>query len=150
MKKTLEQWLHEYAESHQNPRNILIHKFCVPLIFFSIIGMGSTFHIWRFSISEWIFLLALPFYFQLGRKAMWLYAIFFFVCMFVVRFLMPWVPMFPVSLGIFVVAWIGQFIGHKLEGKSPSFLKDLQFLLIGPLWVFLGQSAKAADNIKHP
>jgi uncharacterized membrane protein YGL010W len=41
------------------------------------------------------------------------------------------------SLAIFIVAWIGQFIGHKIEGKKPSFFKDLQFLLIGPLWVFL-------------
>lgn len=40
-----------------------------------------------------------------------------------------------VSLGIFVLAWIGQFIGHKVEGKKPSFLKDLQFLLVGPAWL---------------
>jgi uncharacterized membrane protein YGL010W len=40
-----------------------------------------------------------------------------------------------VSLGIFVVAWIGQFIGHKIEGKKPSFLEDVQFLLIGPAWL---------------
>ena len=40
-----------------------------------------------------------------------------------------------VSVVIFIVAWIGQFYGHKVEGKKPSFIKDLQFLLIGPLWV---------------
>ncbi len=40
------------------------------------------------------------------------------------------------SLAIFVVAWVGQFIGHKIEGKKPSFFEDLQFLFIGPLWVF--------------
>jgi len=45
----------------------------------------------------------------------------------------------PVSLGIFVVAWIGQFIGHKIEGKKPSFIEDIQFLLIGPLWIFKKQ-----------
>jgi uncharacterized membrane protein YGL010W len=39
------------------------------------------------------------------------------------------------SLVIFVAAWIGQFIGHAIEGKRPSFFKDLQFLLIGPLWL---------------
>ena len=44
--------------------------------------------------------------------------------------------LFYFSLGIFVVTWIGQFYGHKLEGKKPSFFKDLQFLLIGPAWVF--------------
>ena len=40
-----------------------------------------------------------------------------------------------VSIGIFVIAWIGQFIGHGIEGKKPSFLKDLQFLLVGPAWL---------------
>ena len=39
------------------------------------------------------------------------------------------------SLMIFIVAWIGQFIGHKIEGKKPSFFQDLQFLLIGPAWL---------------
>ena len=42
--------------------------------------------------------------------------------------------LWQLSLGIFVLAWIGQFYGHKVEGKKPSFFKDLQFLLIGPLW----------------
>jgi uncharacterized membrane protein YGL010W len=36
---------------------------------------------------------------------------------------------------IFVLAWIGQFVGHKIEGKRPSFFEDLQFLLIGPAWL---------------
>jgi uncharacterized membrane protein YGL010W len=39
------------------------------------------------------------------------------------------------AFGIFVLAWIGQFIGHKIEGAKPSFLKDIQFLLIGPAWL---------------
>ena len=44
-------------------------------------------------------------------------------------------PLWKTSLMIFIVAWIGQFIGHKIEGKKPSFLQDLQFLLIGPAWL---------------
>jgi uncharacterized membrane protein YGL010W len=40
-----------------------------------------------------------------------------------------------VCLVIFVIAWIGQFIGHKIEGKKPSFLDDVKFLLIGPIWL---------------
>jgi uncharacterized membrane protein YGL010W len=35
---------------------------------------------------------------------------------------------------VFVVAWIGQFIGHIYEGHRPSFLTDLVFLLVGPMW----------------
>jgi uncharacterized membrane protein YGL010W len=49
--------------------------------------------------------------------------------------LMPPMTVLPLSIAIFVVAWIGQFIGHKIEGKKPSFLDDLRFLLIGPLFV---------------
>jgi uncharacterized membrane protein YGL010W len=45
------------------------------------------------------------------------------------------IPLWVISLIIFTGAWIGQFIGHKIEGKKPSFLKDVQFLLIGPAWL---------------
>ncbi len=51
-------------------------------------------------------------------------------------YLGQFLPLLTTSLAIFVIAWIGQFYGHKVEGKKPSFLKDLQFLLIGPAWVF--------------
>src|SRR5690606_9967059 len=39
------------------------------------------------------------------------------------------------AVGVFVVAWIAQFIGHRIEGRKPSFLTDLVYLLIGPAWV---------------
>jgi uncharacterized membrane protein YGL010W len=44
------------------------------------------------------------------------------------------VPVWQVCVGIFVVMWILQFVGHHVEGKKPSFLKDVQFLLVGPAW----------------
>jgi uncharacterized membrane protein YGL010W len=44
-------------------------------------------------------------------------------------------PLWQVSITVFILAWIGQFWGHKVEGKKPSFLKDLQFLMIGPAWL---------------
>jgi uncharacterized membrane protein YGL010W len=43
-------------------------------------------------------------------------------------------PLWQIALAIFVIAWIAQFIGHRIEGKKPSFFKDIQFLLIGPVW----------------
>jgi uncharacterized membrane protein YGL010W len=49
--------------------------------------------------------------------------------------LIPDAQRFTVSLAVFVLAWIGQFIGHKIEGKKPSFFDDLRYLLIGPLFV---------------
>ena len=45
------------------------------------------------------------------------------------------VPLWQVCIALFVLAWIGQFWGHKVEGKKPSFFKDLQFLMIGPAWL---------------
>ena len=49
-------------------------------------------------------------------------------------------------IGVFVIAWIGQFYGHKVEGKKPSFFKDLQFLLIGPVWCMDAYLAKILLN----
>ena len=45
------------------------------------------------------------------------------------------VRLWAVSVAVFVLAWVGQFIGHAIEGKRPSFFKDVQFLLIGPIWL---------------
>ena len=47
---------------------------------------------------------------------------------------LPW-PLYQPSAVVFALAWIGQFIGHRIEGKKPSFLKDITFLLIGPAWL---------------
>ena len=40
-----------------------------------------------------------------------------------------------VAAAVFIVAWIGQFIGHAIEGRKPSFFEDVKFLLVGPAWL---------------
>lgn len=145
--KTAQQWFDEYAVSHQNETNKLIHYICVPAIFFSVIGMlmsipttflESTFELYNPILENWaavVGILILIFYLRLG---FW-----YFVQMLVITLLCIvgnfWlgnnVNLLYTSIIIFVVAWIGQFYGHKVEGMKPSFIKDLQFLLIGPLWV---------------
>ena len=63
-------------------------------------------------------------------------ALFTLFCLFITQWIVAaGMSLWAVSLFVFVVAWIGQFYGHKVEGKKPSFLKDLQFLLIGPAWL---------------
>ena len=62
-------------------------------------------------------------------------AIFSGICLVINYYIGQFVPLWAFSIGVFVIAWIGQFYGHNIEGKKPSFFKDLQFLLIGPLWV---------------
>lgn len=144
--KSLNKWLVEYGESHQNKTNILIHKICVPLIFISIyfVLFSIPFPFEKNMYSNWanvVYFFALVFYFRLNVKV----GIGFLVFGFLLAFLsfLAWVfwfylserAMLRYSIIVFVLAWIWQFIGHLIEGKKPSFIKDLQFLLIGPIWV---------------
>ena len=142
--RTVEQWFGEYGESHSNPRNELLHIICVPAIVLTVIGF-----IWSIpvpaafiGISPWlnwatmVIALAIAYYFTLSAALGIGAAIGLGILAYIVRFLdtLAW-PLWLTCLVIFVVAWIGQFVGHAIEGKRPSFFKDLQFLLIGPLWL---------------
>lgn len=139
--KSLQSWLEDYGVSHQNRQNIIIHKICVPAIFWSLLGFffGLPF-VGAHVVGYAIIIGGLLFYARLGMKALALMLIVVSACLVSYQFLIQAeVPLWPVSLTVFVVAWIGQFIGHKIEGRKPSFFEDLQFLLIGPLWVFWGR-----------
>jgi uncharacterized membrane protein YGL010W len=121
----------KYSESHLNPTNEAIHCVCVPLIVFSLLGL-----IW--AIHPLLAVTgaagAMVYYFKLSRNfalGMLVMAAF----MLAVLSALPPASVLPLSIVIFVLAWIGQFIGHKIEGKKPSFFDDLRFLLIGPLFV---------------
>lgn len=145
--KTLDQWFDEYAVSHQNKTNQLIHFICVPAIFFSIVGMimsiptqflSNLFNINMPLIENWatiLLLVILLFYLRLSFSMFLKMLIFSIACVISNFYLGRVYPLIYLSLIIFIIAWIGQFYGHKLEGKKPSFIKDLQFLLIGPAWV---------------
>ena len=119
-----------YGTSHTNPTNELIHFFAIPLITLSLSGL-----IYALSpIALYVFIAAsLVYYARLS--------IVFLISMLVWSATIIWViegmgsQLFATSLAIFVGAWILQFIGHKLEGKKPSFLEDLQYLWVGPLFV---------------
>ena len=124
--KTAEEWLAEYAVTHKNHINERIHMFCVPAIY------------WSLSALVWppLFALVLIFYLLLGRREFMIMATFTFLCLVVVHLISATgLPLMWIAIGVFVVAWIGQFYGHKLEGRKPAFLNDILFLLIGPLWV---------------
>lgn len=135
--RSIEVWFAEYGESHQHPTNRLIHKICVPAIFFSIVGMLLLipYNLGPLRIGEIVIILALLWYATLGLRAFVV-----MLCQLGLSYVLFYAlnqmtdPLIPL-IAIFVLAWIGQFLGHKIEGKKPSFFKDLQFLLIGPLWV---------------
>ena len=141
--KTIQEWLLEYGESHQNQINKKIHWVCVPAIFFSVIGFLYALKLpwyintFQLNIAVPAIFLLLVYYTKLSGKiaiAMFLIAT---VCL-GLCFLWDQAALFSLSrlcLSVFIVAWIFQFYGHHIEGKKPSFLKDLQFLLIGPAWL---------------
>ncbi|HYG39886.1 MAG TPA: Mpo1-like protein [Cytophagales bacterium] len=141
--------LAEYGTSHKNETNKAIHWICVPLIFFSIIGLlwsiPSDYFRDFFSepVGEFVnwgtigLLIALTYYISLSVP-LFFGMLLFSMILVAINF---WIsqnaemPLWVICLVIFVIAWIGQFWGHKIEGKKPSFFKDLQFLLIGPAWL---------------
>ena len=145
--RTLEQWLDEYAVSHQNPTNKAIHYICVPAIYFSIVGLlmsipsgiiASTLKLNAPVIENWavvVLLFVLVFYVRLSIIMAFKIAVFSAICLVVNYYIGQFLPLWIFSIGVFIIAWIGQFYGHNIEGKKPSFLKDLQFLMIGPAWV---------------
>jgi uncharacterized membrane protein YGL010W len=142
--RSVNYWLGEYGVSHQNPVNKFLHWICVPPIVLAVMGflwsapVPSVFA----QVSPWLnwatlaAAAALMYYLLLSPSLAVGVLIAFVVLLLITQRLahLPW-PLWVTSLVIFVIAWIGQFVGHAVEGKRPSFFKDLQFLLIGPLWL---------------
>jgi uncharacterized membrane protein YGL010W len=143
--RTADQWLDEYGSSHRNPTNEALHWICVPVILWCALGL-----LWSIPFpsgiratvpfANWatlITVLAVMYYASLSLPLT--------LGILPLLALMLWsidvlsrhsvVPLWLICVSLFVLAWIGQFIGHAIEKKRPSFFKDLQFLLIGPLWL---------------
>ncbi|WP_288368551.1 Mpo1-like protein [uncultured Alcanivorax sp.] len=136
--RSMNDWLNAYGESHQNPTNKKVHFLCVPVIFFTIVG----------------FLWALPAPLFTG---FWACLTLVFVTLYYARLSIPiavgmlafsllclaglsliaaaGISVWLFSLVVFILAWIGQFWGHKVEGQKPSFFEDIQYLMIGPAWI---------------
>ena len=136
-------WLDEYGESHRNQTNKLIHWICVPLIVWSVVAL-----IWSIpspleSTSPWLnwavltAIAAQLWYIRMSPKLSLGIGLFVLACLLICYWIEATftTPLWLIGIVVFVGAWIGQFIGHKIEGKKPSFFKDVQFLLIGPAWL---------------
>jgi len=149
-KKQVDILFDKYAESHQNPQNKLIHWICVPLIVFSLVGL-----VWAipfpyikmlgkyngtFNWASFLIAFSIYYYYKLSPVLSYFMLIIVMLFCYAVTLLDQWQhaggPMLWQScLVVFVLSWVGQFIGHKIEGKKPSFLDDVKFLLIGPIWL---------------
>ena len=148
--KTAQEWIKEYGVSHQNPTNKLIHWICVPLIMLSLLSLIS---IIPFPFKNYELLTIGDLVVRINWMTLFLaYSILFYlrlsfsiaIGMLLIAIVMiasiSWIEFFDqtiwrLSLFIFIVSWIGQFVGHKIEGQKPSFFEDIQFLLIGPAWL---------------
>lgn len=129
--RPVDQLLEKYAESHLNPVNEYIHFVCVPVIMWTVLGLIWAIHPWAAVAAA---IVSLAYYFTLSVSFAIGMSLMAAVMLGILYALPPsWV--LPVAVSAFVIAWIGQFIGHKIEGKKPSFFDDLRFLLIGPLFV---------------
>ena len=142
--KKINSLLDQYGESHKNATNKLIHWICVPAIFFSIVGLVSIIPFpWDINIHDnfnlsWALIaliLVLLYYVSLSVTLSIGMLLFSIGCLFLCSKINDFDYTLLTYVGIFAISWVFQFIGHNIEGKKPSFLQDIQFLLIGPAWL---------------
>ncbi|MGL5815250.1 MAG: DUF962 domain-containing protein [Aeromonas sp.] len=135
--KRLEQWFSDYGQSHRHPVNIAIHKVAVPGIY--LCGLAL---LWCLpngplpSSINWAMVAAVPvllFYLRLSPPLCLGMTVLTGLGLLACQWWQG--PLLLPALIGFVLLWVAQFVGHRIEGKRPSFLADLQFLLIGPAWV---------------
>ncbi len=143
--RTATQWLDDYGDSHRNRTNKTLHWICVPVIVWCVLGF-----LWSLPFPQGIraihpamnwggiaVLGALIYYSVLSIRLALGALPLLLACLWSIDQVgraSPW-PLWRVCVILFVIAWIGQFLGHAIEGKRPSFSKDVQFLMIGPLWL---------------
>lgn len=141
LSKPIEQWLSEYGESHQHPVNKKIHWICVPAILWSVLALlwplASPSLTWLNAATvllaiSFLFYMRLSWTLTLGMVV--IAAVSVSLILYYQSLALP-LPLWGFALFVFVLAWVGQFIGHRIEGKKPSFFEDIQFLLIGPAWL---------------
>jgi uncharacterized membrane protein YGL010W len=142
-RQSVQDWFSLYAESHRNPFNKQIHQVCVPLIYLVVFGLVWSLPVPWQNVSgylNWATLAAIPvilFYLRLSLSLGLGMAVYTLMCLALIAAYehSAIAPLRTSCAGLFILLWIGQFIGHHIEGKKPSFLNDIQFLLIGPLWL---------------
>lgn len=142
-RRPVDRYLGNYSEDHRHPTNKLIHWICVPPIVWTVVallwvipvpaGLGKP-GLW----AALAMVAAISYYMRLsGALAAAMFVV--FVALAALTHLLHGLlganGLLWTAIGVFVLAWIGQFIGHHIEGRRPSFLTDLQYLLIGPLWL---------------
>ncbi|QIZ76095.1 DUF962 domain-containing protein [Ferrimonas lipolytica] len=154
LNKNIQQWLDAYGVSHQNATNKAIHWLCVPVILWTVLAL-----LWGVQIpaqpllngATLLMAISLVFYWRLSPQlaiGMVFVAAFNWWLIDLHLTSLSW-PLWQTALALFVLAWIGQFIGHIIEGAKPSFFEDMQFLLIGPIWLLSFVYDKVGVNYQN-
>jgi uncharacterized membrane protein YGL010W len=128
--RRIDQLLAHYGESHQHPVNERIHFVAIPLIMLTLIGLMFEIH----PAVAYVFLTASMFYYlRLSLVFSMVMAVWTLIMLVLVNAMGE--HRLVICVLVFMGAWVLQFIGHKLEGKKPSFFEDVQYLWVGPLFV---------------
>lgn len=121
-----------YAESHRNALNKAIHWVCVPLITWSLL---AALWAWTPMAAVAVILGAMIFYASLSLTiAVGMLAV-SATMLATLALAHSQRGLLILAVAVFALAWIGQFIGHHIEGRKPSFVDDVKFLLVGPAWL---------------
>jgi uncharacterized membrane protein YGL010W len=128
--RRIDEWFGRYDASHRHPGNKIIHWICVPLIMWSVLAALWS---WTPTAVYAVIALAVAFYLPMSISIALGMLIVSVSMVFTLTVIQD--HLLVAAVVVFVVAWIGQFVGHKIEGKKPSFFEDLTFLLIGPAWL---------------
>ncbi|MEO8746206.1 MAG: Mpo1-like protein [Rhodanobacter sp.] len=141
--RSMQDWLDSYSADHRNPTNQLAHWVCVPPIVWAVIAL-----LWVIPVpalllrpGAWavlVIVLAFYWYWKQSHRLAAALLIAFALLALITHLLfieLGAVRLSYLAIAVFVVAWIGQFIGHHFEGRRPSFLTDVSYLLIGPAWL---------------
>jgi uncharacterized membrane protein YGL010W len=137
-------WFDSYAGDHQHPTNRALHWLCVPAILWCVIALAWTIPVpaWLGRPGFWAVVAMFGafafYYYRLSRVIGLTMAVVFVPLGFLTEAMYRAVgpaTLAWIAIGVFVAAWIGQFVGHHIEGRRPSFFTDLAYLLIGPAWL---------------
>ncbi|MDM0012410.1 DUF962 domain-containing protein [Variovorax sp. J22P168] len=130
--RKVDRLLAHYGESHRHPTNEAIHVFAIPAIMLSLVGLLYALHPW----VAYAFVAASAVYYVTLRSPVFLLSMLGSIVLALALVHAMGDLVLPICATIFVVAWIFQFIGHKVEGRKPSFFEDIQYLWVGPLFVW--------------
>ena len=140
--RNLSEQLTQYAAYHRDRRNILTHFVGIPMIVLAVAVLLA-----RPVLAQWgavalspatlVTLLTVLYYLKLDLRlgavmAALMALSLWFAQAVAAQTTAVWLS---VGVGLFVVGWVIQFVGHYYEGRKPAFVDDLVGLVIGPLFV---------------